>query len=123
MPKPVKEEPPLEDTLVYEEDVDPSSSDMSPKTEQSLLDPPQEKEVEKPRPSTPSEEDIKEAAIFSPSDLCQYDYTINRRSGIISRYPKRPDPAKPFAASMVQQDVASSDPTEAPHKRKRKFQM
>ena len=42
LPKPVKEEPPLEDTLVYEEDVDPSSSDdsddMSPKMEQSLLD-------------------------------------------------------------------------------------
>ena len=40
MPKPVKEEPPLEDTLVYEEDVDPSSSDISPEVEQSLLDPP-----------------------------------------------------------------------------------
>ena len=28
-PKPVEEEPPLEDTLVYEEDINPSSSDMS----------------------------------------------------------------------------------------------
>ena len=33
LPEPVKEEPPLEDTLVYEEDVDPSSSDVSPETE------------------------------------------------------------------------------------------
>ena len=83
LPKPVKEEPPLEDTLVYEEDVDPSSSDVSPETEQSLLDPPPEEEIEKPKPSTPSEEDIKEAAMFSPSDLHQYDYAINCQSGIM----------------------------------------
>ena len=30
LPKLVKEEPPVEDTLVYEEDIDPSSSDLSP---------------------------------------------------------------------------------------------
>ena len=52
LPKLVKEEPPVEDTLVYEEDVDPSSSDLSPKMEQSLLDPPPEEEVEKPEAST-----------------------------------------------------------------------
>ena len=122
-PKPVKEEPPLEDTLVYEEDVDPSSSDMSPKMEQSLLDPPQEKEVEKPEPPTPSEEDIKEAALFSPSDLCQYDYAINCQSGIIIRYPKKPDSAKPLAASMVQQDVAPPEAeaeAEVPPQKKKK---
>ena len=72
----------MEDTLVYEEDVDPSSSDLSPETEQSLLDPPPEEEIEKPKASTPSEEDIKEAAMFSPSDLCQDDYAMNRQSGI-----------------------------------------
>ena len=104
-PKPLEEEPPLEDTLVYEEDVDPSSSDMSPEMEQSLLDPPQEKETEKPKQPTPSEEDIKEAALFSPSDLHQYNYTINCRSGIIIRYPKKPDSTKPLAVSMIQQDV------------------
>ena len=53
MPEPVKEEPPLEDTLVYEEDVDPSSSAVSPEMEQLLLDPPPEEEIEKPRPPTP----------------------------------------------------------------------
>ena len=85
LPEPVKEEPPLEDTLVYEEDVNPSSSDLSPEMEQSLLDPPPE-EIEKPKASTPSEEDIKEAAMFSPSDLHQYDYAINCQSGIMIRY-------------------------------------
>ena len=120
MPDPVKEEPPLEDTLVYEEDVDPSSSDIGPEMEQSLLDPPPEEEIEEPKPSTPSEEDIKEAAMFSPSDLCQYDYVINCQSGIIARYPKGPDPAKFFATSMVQQDVASSDPVEDPPQKKQK---
>ena len=120
MPEPVKEEPPLEDTLVYEEDVDPSSSDASPEMEQSLLDPPPEEEIEKPKPSTPSEEDIKEAALFSPSDLHQYDYAINHRSGIISRFPKGPDPTKPLAASIVQQDVTSLDPIEAPPQKKKK---
>ena len=86
LPKPVKEEPPVEDTLVYEEDINPSSSDLSPETEQSLLDPPPEEEIEKPESSTPSEEDIKEAAMFSPSDLHQYDYAINRQSGIMIQY-------------------------------------
>ena len=97
LPEPVKEEPPLEDTLVYEEDVDPSSSDLSPETEQSLLDPPPEEEIEKPKASTPSEEDIKEAAMFSPSDLRQYDYAINCQSGIMIRYRKGPDPSKSLA--------------------------
>ena len=120
MPEPVKEEPPLEDTLVYEEDIDPSSSDVSPKMEQSLLDPLPEEEIEKPKPSTPSEEDIKEAAMFSPSDLCQFDYAIKLLSGIISRFPKRPDPAKPLATSIIQQDIASSDPIEAPPQKKKK---
>ena len=120
MPEPVKEEPPLEDTLVYEEDVNPSSSDLSPKMEQSLLDPPPEEEIEKPKPSTPSEEDIKEAAMFSPSDLHQYDYAINCQSGIISRFPKGPDPTKPLATSIIQQDVVSSDPVEAPPQKKQK---
>ena len=91
LPEPVKEEPPVEDTLVYEEDVNPSSSDLSPETEQSLLDPPPEGEVEKPGVPTPSEEDIKEATMFSPSDLRQYDYAINRQSGIMIRYRKGPD--------------------------------
>ena len=120
MPEPVKEEPPLEDTLVYEEDVYLSSSDVSPEMEQSLLDPPPEEEIEKPKLSTPSEEDIKEAAMFSPSDLHQFDYVINYRSGIISRFPKGPDPTKPLAASIIQQDVASSDPVEAPPQKKQK---
>ena len=113
LPELVKEEPPVEDTLVYEEDVDPSSSDLSPETEQSLLDPPPEGEVEKPEASTPSEEDIKEATMFSPSDLHQYDYAINRQSGIMIRYRKGPDPSESLAASIVQQDTASPDPTEA----------
>ena len=120
MPKPVKEEPLLENTLVYEEDVDPSSSDVSPKMEQSLLDPPPEEEIEKPKLSIPSEEDIKEAAMFSPSDLCQFDYAINHRSGIISRFPKGPDPAKPLAASIIQQDITSLDPIEVPPQKKQK---
>ena len=110
MPESVKEEPPLEDTLVYEEDIDPSSSDVSLETEQSLLDPPPEEEIEKPKPSTPSEEDIKEAAMFSPSDLHQYDYVINCQSSIMIRYRKGPDPAKPLAASIIQQDTVSPDP-------------
>ena len=46
----------------------------------------------------PSEEDIKEAAMFAPSDLQQYDYAINCRSGIISRYPKGPDQATQLTA-------------------------
>ena len=120
LPKPVKEESPLEDTLVYEEDVDPSSSDLSPKTEQSLLDPPPEEEIEKPKASTPSEEDIKEAAMFSPSDLHQYDYTINCQSAIMIRYRKGPDPSKSLATSIVQQDTASPDPAEAPPQKKPK---
>ena len=114
----MKEEPPVEDTLVYEEDVDSSSSDLSPKTEQSLLDPPPEEEVEKSEASTPSEEDIKEAAMFSPSDLHQYDYAINHQSSIMIRYRKGPDPSKSLAASIVQQDTASSDPTEASPQKK-----
>ena len=64
LPELVKEEPPVEDTLVYEEDIIHSSSDLSPKTEQSLLDPPPEEEVEKPEAPTPSEEDIKKAAMI-----------------------------------------------------------
>ena len=76
-------------------DVDPSSSDVSPEMEQLLLDPPQEEEIEKPKPSTPSEEDIKEAALFSLSDLHQYDYEINHLSGIISRFSKDPVKAPP----------------------------
>ena len=120
LPKPVKEEPPLEDTLVYEEDVDPSSSDLSPETEQSLLDPPPEEEIEKPKVSTPSEEDIKEAAMLSPSDLRQYDYAINCQSGIMIRYRKGPDLSKSLATSIVQQDTASPDPTEAPPQKKLK---
>ena len=120
MPEPVKEESPLEDTLVYEEDVDPSSSDVSPKMEQSLLDPPPEEEMEKPKPPTPSEEDIKEAALFSLSDLRQYDYAINRQSDIMIRYRKGPDPAKPLATSIVQQDTVTSDPVKAPPQKKEK---
>ena len=58
--------------------------------------------------------------MFSPSDLHQYDNAINCRSGIISRFPKGPDPAKPLAGSMVQQDVTSSDPTKAPPQKKKK---
>ena len=96
LPKPVKKEPPVEDTLVYEEDVDPSSSDLSPETEQSLLDPLQRRKIEKPKASTPSEEDIKEAAM------------------IWYQYQKGLDPSKSLAASLVQQDTASPDPTEAP---------
>ena len=119
LPEPVKEEPPLEDTLVYEEDIDPSSSDLSPETEQSLLDPPPE-EIEKPKASTPSEEDIKEAAMFSPSDLHQYDFAINCQSGIMIRYRKGPDPSKSLAASIVQQDTASPDPAEEPPQMKPK---
>ena len=120
LPKPVKEEPPLEDTLVYEEDIDPSSSDLSPETEQSLLDPPPEEDIEKPKASTPSEDDIKEAAMFSPSDLRQYDYAINCQSGIMTRYQKGPDPSKSLAVSIVQQDTASPDPDEAPPQKKPK---
>ena len=120
LPEPVKEEPPLEDTLVYEEDVDPSSSDLSPKTEQLLLDPSPEEEIEKPKASTPSEEDIKEAAMFSPSDLHQYDYAINCQSGIMIRYGNGPDPSKSSTTSIVQQDTASPDPTEAPPQKKPK---
>ena len=82
LPEPVKEEPPVDDTLVYE-DIDPPFSDLSPEMEQSLLDPPPEEEIKKPEASTPSEEDIKEAAMFSPSDLCQYDYAINHQNGIM----------------------------------------
>ena len=48
MPEPIKEEPPLEESLVYEEDVDPSSSDLSPEVEQALLDPSPEDEAEEP---------------------------------------------------------------------------
>ena len=91
--------------------------------EQSLLDPPQEKDVEKPELPTPSEEDIKEAALFSPSDLRQYDYAINHQSGIIIRYPKKPDPAKPLAALMVQQDVTPPEAeaeAEVPPQKKKK---
>ena len=120
LPEPVKEEPPLEDTLVYEEDVDPCSSDLSPKMEQSLLDPPPEEEIEKPKASTPSEEDIKEAAMFSPSDLRQYDYAINHQSSIMMRYRKGPDPSKSLATSIIQQDTASPDPAEAPSQKKPK---
>ena len=93
---------------------------VSPKTEQLLLDPPPEEEIEKPKPSTPSEEDIKEAAMFSPSDLHQYNYTINCQSSIMIRYRKGPDPAKPLAASIVQQDTVSPDPIEAPPQKKQK---
>ena len=120
LPRPVKEEPPVEDTLVYEEDVDPSSSNLSPETEQSLFDPPPEEEVEKPEASTPSEKDIKEAAMFSRSDLRQYDYAINHERGIMIRYQKGPDPSESLAASIVQQDTASPDPTEAPSQKKPK---
>ena len=84
------------------------------------MDPPPEEEIEKPKASTPSEEDIKEAAMFSPSDLRQYDYAINRQSGIMIRYRKGPDPSKSLAASIVQQDTASPDPTEAPPQKKPK---
>ena len=90
---------------MYEEDIDPSSSDMSPEMEQSLLDPTQEKDTKKPEQPAPSEEDIKEAALFSLSDLHQYDYAINRQSGIIIRYPMKSDSTKSFAASMIQQDI------------------
>ena len=120
LPEPVKEEPPLEDTLVYEEDIDPSSSDLSPEMEQSLLDPAPEEEIEKPKASTPSEEDIKEVAMFSPSDLRQYDYAINHQSSIMIRYQKGPDPSKSLAASIVQQDTTSPDPAEVPPQKKPK---
>ena len=93
----------MEYTLVYEEDVDPSSSDLSPEMEQSLLDPPPEEEIEKPKASTPSEEDIKEAAMM------QYQYR------------KGSDPSKSLATSLVQQGITSPDPTEAPPQKKPKI--
>ena len=124
MPEPIKEEPPLEESLTYEEDIDPSSSDLSPEQEQELLDPSQAQDTEVPalRPPTPSEEDIKEVAMFAPSDLRQYDYAINRRSGIISRYSKGPDPAKPLTASLVVQDLPKPEPTNPPPTKVAKIQ-
>ena len=123
MPEPVKEEPPLEESLAYEEDVDPSSSDLSPEAEQALLDLPLETEAEKPRPPTPSDEEIREASMFAPSDLRQYDYAFNSRSGIVSRYPKGPDPAEACAAALVKQDLLPPEPAvsdEPPPQKKQK---
>ena len=110
MPEPVKEEPPLEESLAYEEDVDPSSGDLSPEAEQALLDPVPSAAVAQPRPPTPTDEEIREASMFAPSDLCQYDYSINHRSGIISRFPKGPDPADAPAAALVKQDLPPLEP-------------
>ena len=53
VPEPIKEEPPLEESLAYEEDVE--DSELSPEVKQALLDPSQDKEMEKPQPPTPSE--------------------------------------------------------------------
>ena len=112
IPKPVKEEPPLEESLAYEEDVE--ESDLSPEAEQALLDPPQDTEMEKPWPPTPSEEDIREASMFAPSNLHQYDYAVSHHSGIISHFPKGTDSTKPMAATLVAQDLPpfeSTDPS------------
>ena len=72
MPEPVRPEPPLEESLTYEveppEDVDPSSSDLSPEAEQALLDPAPCAATDQPRPPTPSDEETKEASMFAPSD-------------------------------------------------------
>ena len=57
------------------------------------------------------------------ADLRQYDYSINRRSGIISRFPKGPDPADAFAAALVKQDLpppGHDDPEEPPPQKKPK---
>ena len=70
--------------LVYKEDVNPSSSDLSPETEQSLLDPPPGGGNRKsPRHLLLLKRISKRAAMSSPSDLRQYDYAINRQSGIM----------------------------------------
>ena len=61
--------------------------------------------------------------MFAPSDLRQYDYSINRRSGIISRFPKGPDPADAFAAALAKQDLpppGHDDPEEPPPQKKPK---
>ena len=127
MPEPVKPEPPLEESLTYEveppEDVDPSSSDLSPEAEQALLDPAPSAAADQPRPPTPSDEETKEASMFAPSDLRQYDYSFNHRSGIISRFSKGPDPADTLAAAMVKQDLpppGHHDPEEPPPQKKSK---
>ena len=61
MPEPIKPEPPLEESLTYEveppEDIDPSSSDLSPEAEQALLDPAPSAAADQPRPPTPSDEE------------------------------------------------------------------
>ena len=61
--------------------------------------------------------------MFAPSDLRQYDYAFNSRSGIVSRYPKGPDPADACAAALVKQDLLPLDPAtsnEPPPKKKQK---
>ena len=127
MPEPIKPEPPLEESLTYEveppEDIDPSSGDLSPEAEQALLDPAPSAAADQPRPPTPSDEETKEASMFAPSDSRQYDYSFNRRSGIISRFSKGPDPADTLAAAMVKQDLPPPehhDPEEPPPQKKSK---
>ena len=123
LPEPFKEEPPVEESLVYEEDIYPSSSELSSEAEQALLDPASSAAETQPRPPTPTDEEIKEASLFAPSDLRQYDYSINRQSGIISRFSKGPDPADALAAALVKQDLPPSEPDtseEPPPKKKSK---
>ena len=121
MPDPVKEEPPLEESLVYVEDIDPSSSDLSSEAEQAILDPASSAAEPRQRPPTPTDEEIIEASMFVPSDLRQYDYSFNRRSGIVSRFPRGPDLAGAPAAALVQQDLppAGSDTSEEPPPQKK----
>ena len=127
MPESVKPEPPLEESLTYEveppEDVDSSSSDLSLEAEQALLDPVPCAAADQPRPPTPSDEETKEASMFAPSDLRQYDYSFNRCSSIISRFSKGPDPADTLAAAIVKQDLPPPehhDPEEPPPQKKSK---
>ena len=58
--------------------------------------------------------------MFAPSNLRQYDFAISRHSGIISRFPKGPDPAKPPAAALVEQDLPPFESTEPPPSKKPK---
>ena len=122
MPEPVKPEPPLEESLTYEVEP-PEDVDLSPEAEQALLDPAPCAAADQPRPPTPFDEETKEASMVAPSDLCQYDYSFNCRSSIISRFSKGPYPADTPAAAMVKQDLPPEhhDPEEPTPKKKSKM--
>ena len=87
MPKPVNEEPPLEDTLVYEEDVDPSSSDVSPEMEQSLMDSPPEGGISSIREKLDQMNAILKGANFKNNNgykKCDKQDLRNKLKGLVS---------------------------------------